>query len=126
MALTNRAVRAKLLAAIERPVRYKYPGGGIRVGTLKDRIVLRTGWSGWPGSTHQAKADYWNVIDLIEFPDSQHRFWIRFGYYRRTGDVVRWAGQNTITERPHIMKRLFAQGAKRKKWFRDLLPSNRD
>jgi len=95
---------------------FKYPGGKAdKVGRLLDRAIV---WSG----PSPSGADYWDVVDLIEFPsEKKHRKWIRIGYYRQVGNRLGWAAQTTITEPVHNMKRLFSQAAKQKVWFRKIL-----
>lgn len=122
MSLTKKEVRAKLQEAVGKPVTFNYPGGkDKRRGCLKERVIV---WSGPPrGEGNQIRAVYWDVVDLIEFPPSgRHRRWIRIGYYRQVGDKLRWGSQTTITEPLQTWKRLFAQAANEKKWFRDVLP----
>jgi hypothetical protein len=115
MSLSKTEIRNKLRSAVGKSVAFKYPGGHHKRGLLKDRVVV---WSG----PSPSGADYWDVVDLIEFSNEKHPIWIRIGYYRQVGDQLRWAGQTTITEPRHIMRRIFAQAANQKKWFRDLLP----
>jgi len=113
MSLTRKQIRQKLMEPVNKGVHFKFPGGMSRRGKLLDRVVV---WSG-----HAPDADYWDVIDLIEFPEHRHRRWIRLGYYRQVGDRLRWAGQTTITEPIHVMRRLFRQAAREKGWFREVL-----
>jgi len=117
--LTRKEIKAKLMNAVGKEVAFNYPGEHNKRGFLRDRVVV---WSGHSPSG----ADYWDVVDLIEFYGDKYRYWIRIGYYRRVGDELRWASQTTITEPAHIMKRLLAQAAKEKEWFRKaLVPSAR-
>lgn len=116
MTLTENEVRAKLFEPVGKPVEYEYPGGIKLRGRLKDRVIVRSG-------EDQSGAVYWDVVDLIEFPEAEDKEWIRIGYYRQVGDWPRWASQTTITEPCNTMKRVFAEAAQ-KKWFRDVLPSN--
>lgn len=115
MMLTKREVRAKLMGRCGTRVRFRYPGNNTRTGRLIDRVVVF--------SSRLTDASYWDVIDLIEFPDHKHRKWIRISYYRQVGDKLRWAGQTSITEPLHVWKRIFGQGARKKNWFRDVLAS---
>lgn len=116
LSLTDKEIRTKLLKAVGKQVKFDYPGGiGNKRGRLKDRVIV------WSGGDSQSGAVYWDVVDLIEFPDAEYKDWIRIGYYRQVGDRLGWAGQTTITEPCHIMKLIFACAAK-KKWFRDVLP----
>jgi hypothetical protein len=110
----KKEIHTKLLKPVDKSVAFHYPGGHKKRGKLKERVVV---WSG-----HRVGANYWDVVDLIVFPGEKHRHWIRIGYYRQVGNKIRWASQTTITEPCHIMKRIFAQAAKQKKWFRDVLP----
>ena len=115
MKLTKKQIIAKLLKPIGKRVAFKYPGGKAdKRGLLKDRAIVQ-------GSHNLSGADYWDVVDLIEFPQEKHPRWIRIGYYRQVGSRLRWASQTTITEPVHIMKRLLAQAAQQKKWFRAVL-----
>ena len=119
MSLSEEEVRARLLRAIGRKVKFKYPGNAVdKHGRLMDREIIRS------GDDERLGAVYWDVVDLIEFLEEEHTQWIRIGYYRQVGDRIRWGSQTTITEPLHIMRRVFAQAAREKKWFRDLLPSN--
>jgi hypothetical protein len=117
LSLTKKEVKAKLMEAVGKRVAFNYPGGkGNQRGVLKDRVVS---WSG----PSPSGADYWDVVDLIEFHGDRHRYWIRIGYYRHrhVEDKIGWASQTTITEPVHIMKRLLARAAKEKDWFRRVL-----
>jgi len=120
LSLTKKEIRAKLRKAVGKQVRFEYPGGiDNKRGCLRDRVIV---WSG----VSRSGVVYWDVVDLIEFANAEHKHrhkhWIRIGYYRQVGDKLRWASQTTITEPCHTMKRIFAQAAKQKKWFRDVLP----
>jgi len=115
MTLTKKEVIAKLRERVGKPVAFNYPGRkGNKRGCLKDRAIV---WSGHSRSG----ADYWDVVDLIEFPDEKHPCWIRIGYYRQIGNRLRWASQTTIAEPVHTMKRIFTQAAKQKEWFNAVL-----
>lgn len=111
-----RTIRARIMKAVGKRVVYKYPGGRDVRGELKDRAIV---WSGpFDG------AYYWDVIDLIDFPQEKHRYQIRIGYYRyrQVGDKLGFAGQTTITEPVHIMKRVFAKATnKMKDWSRQYI-----
>jgi hypothetical protein len=109
MSLTRKEIRQKLMEPVGKAVQFGFPNNKLRRGKLLDREVV---WS-----SHHPDADYWDVVDLIEFPEHAHHLWIRFGYYRQVGDRLRWASQTTITEPIHVMKRVFSQTAKRKNWF---------
>lgn len=116
MTLLEKEIHSKLLDAVGSAVKYNYPGGIKLRGSLKDRVIVRSG-------PDKSGAVYWDVVDLIEFPDEEYREWIRIGYYRQVDDRLRWASQTTITEPSHVIKRVFAEAAQ-KKWFRDVLPEN--
>jgi hypothetical protein len=120
LSLTKKEARAKIRKAVGKPVKFDYPSKFKRRGLLKERVIV---WSGWSEESKRKRVGYWDVVDLIKFPHKGgHRLWIRIGYYRQVGNKLRWASQTTITEPPHTMKRIFAQAAKQKKWFRDVLP----
>lgn len=112
--MTRKEILSKLQASVGKPVRYKYPNSYVQTGRLKDRAVVRSG-------THPSDAVYWTVIDLIEFPKEKARDWIRIGYYRESKARLRWAGQTTISEPVQTMKRLLAEAAKQKPWFRQIV-----
>ncbi len=115
MSLTKKEIKTKLMKAVGKKVAFKYPGDkGNKRGYLKDRVIV---WSGHSPSG----ADYWDVVDLIVFPRERERRRIRIGYYRQVGDKLRWASQTTITEPVHVLKRILAQAAKEKEWFRKVL-----
>ena len=115
MSLTKKEIKAKLMKAVGKTVAFNYPGNkGNKRGFLKDRVIV---WSGHSSSG----ADYWDVVDLIKFENVKEGLRIRIGYYRQVGDKLRWGSQTTITEPVHIMKRLLAQAAKEKEWFRRVL-----
>ncbi len=80
---------------------------------LKDRSVIQ--------SDPNSKVPYWDVVDLIEFPEEKESEWIRIGYYRKPKDKLIWASQTTITESISVWKRILTQAAKEKSWFRELL-----
>jgi hypothetical protein len=113
LSLSNKEIKAKIMSRVGKPVKFKFPGGEVREGRLLDRAVVM--------SIRHPDASYWDVIDLIQFPVHANRKWIRISYYRQVGDRLGWAGQTSITEPPHVWKRIFAQGAKEKSWFRDVL-----
>jgi hypothetical protein len=105
----------KILSAIGKGVRFKYPGNeGQKQGVLKDRAVVE--------STNAFGAvPYWDVVDLIEFKGEEEPEWIRIGYYRTPQDRLQWASQTTITEPVSVWKRILVNAAREKAWFRDLL-----
>lgn len=107
----------KLRRPVGKTVSFTYPidsGESNKKGILRERAVIKSNPSG-------DNVRYWDVVDLIEFPDESEPKWIRIGYYRQVGDMVRWASQTTITEPIDIWKKILIQSAKEKKWFRDLL-----
>jgi hypothetical protein len=115
MAGTEMDATKKILEAVGRPVNFTYPTGeSDKKGILKDRSVLFSG-------TTSTGVNYWDVVDLIEFPNEEESQWIRIGYYREQHDKLVWAGKNTITEPTDIWKKLLVNAAKEKVWFRNLL-----
>ncbi len=103
----------KILNAIDKPVSYQFPRSeGRREGILKDRafVKISTGATGVP---------YWDVIDLIRFPNGPD--WIRIGYFRQIGERLVWGSQTTFTGPKKEWKKLLIKAAKEKTWFRDLL-----
>jgi len=99
--MTTKEIRKKLMKPVGKPVKFKYPGGGVRKGRLLDRRIVE--------SLHGHGANYWDVVDLIEFPEERYKQWIRVSYYRQVGDLCRWAGQTSITEPIHIMRQLMRE-----------------
>jgi hypothetical protein len=105
----------KILEAVGRPVNFGYPAGEKdKKGILKDRSVLYSG-------TTSTGINYWDVVDLIEFPVEKEPYWIRIGYYREQKVKLNWAGKNTITEPVDIWKKLLVNAAREKVWFKNLL-----
>ena len=105
----------KILKPVGKQVSFNYPlGESNKRGILRDRAVVKSNPSG-------KNVQYWDVVDLIEFPDEKEIKWIRIGYYRQIGKKIRWGSQTTITEPIDIWKRMLIQAAREKKWFRDLL-----
>lgn len=105
----------KMLEPIVKPVNFKYlPGEEHKKGILKDRTVFYsgTGSTGFP---------YWDVVDLIEFPEEPEHQWIRIGYYRKPKGKLNWAGQTTITEPVGTWRKLLVHAAGEKAWFRKLI-----
>jgi hypothetical protein len=110
MSLTNQEIYAKLMKPVGKAVAFKYPGSNLH-GELRERVIV-------PSEPFDG-ADYWDVIDLIEFPQQKNRYWMRIGYYRQVGDKIRWASQTAITEPIHIMKRVLKEANKKMKdWGR--------
>jgi hypothetical protein len=113
-ATDNDTIAAKILDRIGKKVSFTYPGHEPnKTGILKDRAFIPS-----PGATG---VPYWDVVDLIEFPDEPQPEWIRIGYYRKPKDRLVWASQTTITEPVETWKELLVHAAKEKKWFRKLL-----
>ncbi len=111
---TDDSIASKILSCIGKEVKFKYPGDEPgKTGHLKDRAFIRS-----PGETG---VPYWDVVDLIEFPEEPQTEWIRIGYYRKPKDRLVWASQTTITEPVETWKELLVHAAKEKKWFRSLL-----
>jgi len=108
-------VFAKLLKPVGKKVSFQYPGNeGHKHGVLKDRVIIPSN----PGTTG---VPYWDVVDLISFPDDPEPNWIRIGYYRKPKDRLVWGSQTTITEPITVWKRILLQAARQKTWFRKLL-----
>lgn len=108
-------VIAKIMNAVGKPVRFKYPGTeGELNGTLKQRVVLAAGQN--VGGVH-----YWDVIDRIEFGCEGEREFMRIGYYRKPLERLIWGSQTTITEPLSTWRTLFIKAAQEQEWFRDLL-----
>jgi len=111
----NKQVESKILDRIGKPVKFTYPADeGNKKGILKDRCVH---WS----ADNNEKVPYWDVVDLIEFPDEKEKEWIRIGYYRKPKDRLVWGSQTTITEPYRIWKELLTKAAREKSWFRKLI-----
>ena len=108
------SVTCQILAKVGRPVNFRYPGDeGHKKGVLRDRHVLPPqGGTGVP---------YWDVVDLICFPDEAETEWIRIGYYRKAKDRLVWGSQTTITEPVATWKRLLVGAARSKPWLRKLV-----
>ena len=105
----------KILSRIGKRVSFQYPENeGQKNGRLKDRVVMVSS----PGAEG---VPYWDVIDLIEFPNEDEPLWIRVGYYRKPKDHLVWGSQTTITEPIAIWKDLFVKAAREKPWFRKFL-----
>jgi hypothetical protein len=68
-----------------------------------------------------AGVPYWDVVDLIEFPDTPQPLWLRIGYYRMAKDRLVWGSQTTITEPIHVWRRLLVEAVRAMPWFRSLL-----
>ncbi len=106
--------KQKILSKIGEEVKFGYPGKeGKRYGELIHRIIVHENKVG--------NISYWDIVDFIKFKD-ENTIRMRIGYYRKKR-VLRFAGQNTITEPLHIWKKIFVNAAKDKdrEWFRNLL-----
>lgn len=105
----------KIMDAVGKPVSFKFPGNeGNKKGILKDRAIV-------PSNPGTNGIPYWDVIDLIEFPEEAEPNWIRIGYYRLSNGRLNWGSQTTITEPASVWKRVLTDAAKQKPWFRKLL-----
>jgi hypothetical protein len=114
MAHDNRT-RKKIYQAIGTKVKYSFPvNEGRKKGILKDRIVINS-------NPRTSGVPYWDVVDLIEFPEELHKQWIRIGYYRGNTDNLVWGSQTTISEPIKVWKRILVQTAKQIPWFHELL-----
>ena len=110
----NDVIAAQILKRIGKKVTFTYPAEeGRKTGFLKDRAVIYS-----PGSTG---VPYWDVVDLIEFPNEPEPEWIRIGYCRKPKERLIWGSQTTITEPIETWKKLLVHAAKEKEWFRRLL-----
>jgi hypothetical protein len=92
MDTTDAEIIGKILGRIGTRVSFQYQGNeGHKNGFLRDRVVARSnpGTSGVP---------YWNVVDLIEFPEENEQGWLRIGYDRKPRERLVWGSQTTITE----------------------------
>ena len=98
----------KILGAVGGPVSFHYPAGEKhKRGRLIDRIVVRS-------NPRTRGVPYWNVVDLIRFPEEKEKKWIRIGYYRMPKDRLRWASQTAVTEPVSAWKRILSEAAKQK------------
>jgi len=114
MKTNNDTIAAQILKPIGKKVTFTYPAEeGRKTGFLKDRAFIHS-----PGSTG---VPYWDVVDLIEFPNEPEPEWIRIGYYRKPKERLIWGSQTTITEPIETWKKLLVHAAKEKAWFRRLL-----
>lgn len=111
----NPEIIAKLMRPVGKKVSFQYPADeGHKHGTLQDRAIIASN----PGATG---VPYWDVVDLISFPDEPEPDWIRIGYYRLPKDRLVWGSQTTITEPVGVWKRILVGAARQKAWFRALL-----
>ena len=111
---SNAQIELQIRTRLGKPVHFKYPGNeGSRRGVLKDRVIIR--------SNPTAKGvPYWDVVDLIEFPDAPEPLWMKVGYYRYTEGRRFWGSQTTLTDPLSAWRRLFVK-AKSRPWFTPLL-----
>jgi hypothetical protein len=108
-------VRAILKGVGTKPVNFQYPGDeGCKKGVLVYRAVLYSG-------VGSSGVPYWDIVDLIRFPDDPERDWMRIGYFRKLPHRLVFAGQTTITEAIATWKQLFVHAAREKPWFKALL-----
>lgn len=106
---------ARILSRVGSPVTFKYPRNeGTARGVLKERAVI-------PSDSSPSGVPYWDVVDLIEFPDHPEPRWMRIGYYRKPKDRLVWGSQTTITEPLTVWRRLLVTAARQMPWFRDML-----
>ena len=64
----------KILSCINKPVLFRFPGSeGKKCGILEDRVVVLS-------RDEKTHIPYWDVVDLINFPDEREKRWIRIGY----------------------------------------------
>ena len=111
---SNAVIERRILSRVGMPVHFKYPGDeGSRSGVLKDRVVIRSN----PGALG---VPYWDVVDLIEFPDASEPLWMRVGYYRFAYGRLVWGSQTTLTDPLSAWQRLVV-AAKARSWFAPLL-----
>lgn len=110
----EREIMEKIRSCINKPVNFKFPGSEKKkCGTLKDRVIV-------PSNNEKTQIPYWDVVDLINFPNEKEKKWIRIGYYRKKERLV-WGSQTTITEPVTVWKRLLIKAAREMQWFKDLL-----
>jgi hypothetical protein len=104
-----------ILSRVGHETTFKYPGDeGNKCGILKERSVVDS--VNVPGTV-----PYWDVVDLIAFPEEAERNWLRIGYYRAPNERLNWGSQTTITEPISVWKRILANAAKNAQWFRKIL-----
>lgn len=115
MTLSEKDILERMRKPIGKPVTFLYPAGEKhKKGILKDRSILASNPDG-PG------VPYWDVVDLINFPEEAEPLWLRIGYYRKPKENLVWGSQTTITEPISIWKRLLIHAASEQPWFRQLL-----
>ena len=115
MTSTRDEVVSKILSKIGKPITFLYPGKeGPAHGRLKDRYVL-------PAQGARSGVTFWDVVDLIEFPNEAEPEWIRFGYYRMPNNRLVWGSQTTLTEPIATWRSLLVNAARSMPRFRELL-----
>jgi len=88
----DESIQQRILKAVGRKVKFRYPGNEAnKTGVLCDRVVVAS-------NPNTGGVPYWDVVDLIEFPEEVESQWIRIGYYRKPGEHLVWGSQTTITE----------------------------
>jgi hypothetical protein len=113
--LTEKEAKKRILARINKSVKFHYPGQeGIKKGILRDRALVFSS-----ENAHGVK--YWDIVDLIEFPGEEQPLWLRIGYYRQLGDRLVFAGQTTITEPLEIWDRILLHAGREKAWFKQII-----
>jgi hypothetical protein len=111
---TDAAIERQILSRVGKPVHFRYPGTeGPRHGVLKDRVVIQS-------SSSAQGVLYWDVVDLIEFPEAPEPLWMRVGYYRHANGRLVWGSQTTLTDPLSAWQRLFT-AAKTRSWFAPLV-----
>ena len=73
--MNENEILKRISSKIEYNVNFTYPDDSERIRILEDRVVEI-------GSTsiHSEGKDYYNIVDLIKFPDDDEAN-IKFGYY---------------------------------------------
>ena len=106
-------IERRILSAVGRQVRFRYPSARLPIlGVLKDRVTSKA------APVHGVA--YWDVIDLIEFPDQPEPLWMRVGYYRCDNGRLRWGSQTSLTEPLSAWRALLRRGSDRP-WIREVL-----
>jgi hypothetical protein len=111
---SDAALENRILSKIGTRVRFKYPEApNPTFGVLRDRVVIQS-------QPNAQGIPYWDVIDLIEFPDTPEPMWMRVGYYRFVNGRLNWGSQTTLTDPLSVWLKLFTK-AKTRPWFAPLL-----
>lgn len=112
--MNENEIMKRILDKIGDNVYFRYPDGSDRIGILLDRVVEIGS-----ASIHSEGKDYYNVVDLIKFPDDDEEN-VRFGYYIYDDEKgLRWGSQTTLCEPVSIIRDLFIK-AYTKDWFSKL------